>query len=203
MSPPGPWRALLPQSKAQDHLNPHIFCGTSCPADCRTMNLRPEGAHSSTILCPTYHMPVFPGTSVLRQAFNYSPEKEEKPISYSLILISHEPQILKCGPWFHIIWECVRNADSGHIPDLTSSTTLISPKWLVGTFKLVLWLSNKPDWGLGETSCLDSPSNALWDDEPLWALDSSVHKVEVALWFSSKVWDTLELAERCWGLLQK
>lgn len=77
--------------------------------------------------------------------------------------------------------------------------------WFVGAFKLVLWTSNKPVWGLGETSCLDSASNVLWDHEPFWASVSSLHKVEVGLylWFSGKVWDTLGLAQRSQGLLQK
>ena len=81
--------------------SPDAVCGTGWPTDHRAVNLRQEDVANPTVPYLPHHILVTPGTSILRQVFNWtSPGREEKnhlllPDAYWFAV---RPDSSKCGP---------------------------------------------------------------------------------------------------------
>lgn len=114
------------------------------------VNLRQEDADNPTVPYPLHHVPVIPGTSILRQVFNWNShgkKKKPSPAAWCL-LICYEA-------WIFRMWSQLRSSTKKHvrksgsevcIPDLCSHFNKLP---VICTYlQAVLWLSNKPDWQL-------------------------------------------------------
>ena len=82
--------------------------------------------------------------------------------------ICWEAWLFKMWSSVEIIWKHVRKAGS-EVPSHTYAVILTSSQVICTYLQAVLRLSNKPDWQLGETVHLDSTSNQLWDQKPIWS----------------------------------
>ena len=151
--------------------SPDAICGTGWPADHSAVNLRQEDADNPTVPYPLHHVPVIPGTSILRQVFNWNSHgKEEKnhlllPDAYWFAM---RPGYSECGPQLRSS-ESMLESQALRSASQTCAVILTSSQVICTYLQAVLWLSNKPDWQLRETVHLDSTSNELWDRKPIWS----------------------------------
>lgn len=151
--------------------SPDAVCGTGWPTDHSAVNLRQEDADNPTVPYPLHHVPVIPGTSILRQVFNWNSHgKEEKnhlllPDAYWFAM---RPGYSECGPQLRSS-ESMLESQALRSASQTCAVILTSSQVICTYLQAVLWLSNKPDWQLRETVHLDSTSNELWDQKPIWS----------------------------------
>lgn len=98
--------------------------------------------------------------------FSWKRRKKPSPAAWCL-LICCEAWLFRMWSSVEIIWKHVRKAGS-EVPSHTYAVILTSSQVICTYLQAVLRLSNKPDWQLGETVHLDSTSNELWDQKPIW-----------------------------------